>query len=303
MYLTSVLLVINENFDSVDKIKDNLKYAGSRVELVVYNNHCQNAEIVEQIKSLSTKCIDNFTPIEFTFSECINELFRIASGEYFCIIQEYSLFCEDWLKSLIDSHNLIRKSGVISVNDWSTSEIAYHLDTNENLSATYSLDGRVNGVPFFKKELLYTIGGFDPKLNELFCIWDFCDRVTINGYYNYFVPDTSMIKETCYNDSYTTNKADYLKTISLRSKETFFPIFQPTEITPIVIERLKKKISCSIQYSQKLGAIVFAKDNLNSNDLIQLASILNEYELTIDLFPSSLFEQTILKSSLIGIIR
>jgi len=303
MYLTSVLLVINENFDSVDTIKDNLKYAGSRVELVVYNNHCQNEEIVEQMKVLSTKYISNFTPIEYSFSECINELFRIASGEFICIIQDYSLFCEDWLKSLIDSHNLIRKSGVISLNDWSTSEIAYHLDINDNLTATYSEDGRVNGIPFFKKELLYTIGGFDPKLNELFCIWDFCDRVTINGYYNYFVPDTSMIKETGYIDSYFTNKADYLKTISLRSKETFFPIFQPTELTPIVIESLKKKIPCSIQYSQKLGAIVFAKDNLNSSDIIVLASILKEYNLDLDLLPSSLFEQTILKSSLIGIIR
>ena len=147
------------------------------------------------------------------------------------------------------------------------------------------------------------LSSVDPKLNELFCIWDFCDRVTLNGFYNYFVPDTSMIKETAYIDYYVTNKADYLKTISLRSKETFFPIFQPTEITPIVIEKLKKKIPCSIQYSQKLGAIVFAKDNLNSSDIIVLASILKEYNLDLDLLPSSLFEQTILKSSLIGIIR
>ena len=71
MYLTSVLLVINENFDSVDTLEDNIKYAGSRIELVVYNNHCKNEIVLSYLKQLATKFIDNSTPIVFNISECI----------------------------------------------------------------------------------------------------------------------------------------------------------------------------------------------------------------------------------------
>jgi hypothetical protein len=303
MYLTSVLLVINENFNSVDTVKENLKHAGSRVELVVYNNHCQNEKIIAEIKAIASKYINNFTPIEFSFSECINELFRVSSGDYICVFHEYSLLCDNWVKSLIHSHKLIHKSGVISINDWSTNEIAYHLDFTDNLSATYSSNEIVNGLPFFKKELLYSIGGFDPKINGLFCVWDFCKRANINGYYNYFVPDTSLIKENCFIDDYITHKKEFSKIQSSRTSETFIAIFQPTNITSVAIIELKQRLTDSIQYSDKLGAIVFVKDSLNSYDINELNSILSQFNLTIDLFASSVFDETILKNSLVGIIR
>ena len=303
MYLTSVLLVINENFDSVDTLEDNIKYAGSRIELVVYNNHCKNEIVLSYLKQLATKFIDNSTPIEFTFSECINELLRVASGEYICVFQDYPLLCENWLQKLLISHNEILKSGVISINEWSTNEIAYHLDKNDNLQATYSKDNLVNGLPFFRKDLIYSIGGFDPQLNGVYAIWDFCNRTAINGYYNYFVPNTSMIKENSYNDSYETNPAFYKRYSASKNQESFIPIFTPSEQTPVVMKVIKKKINCSIQYSVKLGAIVFVKPYLNSEDLIVLSQILNEYQLSIELFSSSTYEENILKNSMVGIIR
>lgn len=303
MYLTSVLLVINENFDSVDTLEDNLKYAGSRVELIVYNNHCQNEKVLSSLKQLATKFIDNFTPIEFSFSECINELLRVASGEYISVFQDYPLLCENWLQKLLFFHNEILKSGVISVNEWSTNEIAYHLDKNDNLQATYSKDNLVNGVPFFRKDLIYSIGGFDPQLNGLYAIWDFCKRTSMNGFYNYFVPNTSMIKESSYKDTYETNLAFYKRYSASKNQESFIPIFTPLEQTPVVMEVIKKKINCSIQFSVKLGAIVFVKPSLNSEDLMVLSQILNEYQLSIELFSSSTYEENILKNSMVAIIR
>lgn len=301
MNLTSILVVLNDQTTDISNIQDNLKYAGSRVQLLVYNNHCDNQNLISNLKNISTIWIDNQTPFIKTYGECVNELLRLCQSDFICVSREDSLLSENWLKKLIDTHNLIESSGVISVNDLSTSDGNYQLTKNNTLEWVYSSEFRINNFAFFRTDLIYKIGGFNSELNGVYLFWDFCDRARLKGYYNYFVPDTNMIKQWQYTDHFPEPNP---KQFNSRKIEPFFKIFNLTETDEQNIKELSLKFGSLFAYNDKLGCIVYSKKNeLTSDDISSLTKELNILKLELELFCSSYFENDILRMSFIGIMR
>ena len=296
-----MLIIINDHTTDVSSITDNIKYAGSKVQLMVYNNHCDNEVLKERLKNSSTIWIDNTTPFIKNYSECVNELLRLCKSDFICVSREDALNSENWLEKLIETHNLIESSGVISINDLSTSEGNYQLTKDNTLEWVYSNEFRINNFAFFHTDLLYKIGGFNTELNGVFAFWDFCDRARLKGYYNYFVPATNMIKQSKYVDHFPEPS---LKQFNSRTPEPFFKIFNLSRQDEINLEALNERFDFIFAYNDKLGCIVFIKKNEITFDTIsKLSKELKRLKLELELFTSSFFENDILKSSFIGLIR
>jgi len=300
MNLTSILVVINDETTDVSTIKDNLKYAGSKTQLLVYNNYCLNEKIINELKPLATTWIANIDIFK-NYSECVNELLRITTGDYIFVARESALYCEDWLKMLINSHNFIESSGVISINDFSTSEGIYQLSKENTLEWVYGNDFRINNHAFFKRELLFTIGGFNEQLNGVYAFWDFCDRSRLQGFFNYFVPNTSMIKLSIYFDDYYLEPTP--SEFEKREIVTFFKIFNLNTKSKQNLDQLLNEFGNNFTFNDKLGCIVFShKHELGLERIVNLSQSLNQLNLEMRLFCSSYFENDVLKQSFIGLI-
>lgn len=302
MYLTSVLLVINDNFNAVDIIEENLKCAGSRLQLLVYNNGCRTSEIISEVQSLSTLFLENNSPIEKTFPECINELLRVSSGEFIFVMDQYSYFEEDWLKRLCDSYSNF-KSGVISFGKINNLSTEYVLDSNENLVAVYNEKNTINQLPFFKKELIYVIGGFNPSYNAKFSIIDFSYRLfNLHGYINYYIPELNYVSYSEYVDHYLLNSKQINKQI-IECKNNFIELFELTPEVNNIMDQLKMSFKDKIVFSKKLGAIFINDQSLDQENIALIDKVVSDNNLDIKMFPQSYFEDYILKSSIIILIR
>jgi hypothetical protein len=302
MYLTSVLLVINDKFNAVDIIEENLKIAGSRTQLLVYNNGCRTSEIISEVRSLSTLFLENDSPIEKTFPECVNELLRLSSGEFIFVVDQYCYFEESWLKKLCDSYSNF-KSGVISFNKTVELPIEYTLDSNDELIGIYNENNVVTQLPFFKKELLHVVGGFNSGYDARFSIIDFSFRIfNFYGYLNYYIPELNYVSYSYYFDDYSINQIQAKNQI-FTQKNQFIEIFNITPLVSEIIDRLKNHFNDKVIFSNKLGAIFINNDRFNQNDLIFIAEIISQYNIQLEMFPQSYFDDYILKSSIIILIR
>ena len=301
MNLTSILVVINDQTNDISNIQDNIKYAGSKVQLFVYNNHCENDVLIDTLKKISTIWIDNHTPFIKTFSDCVNELLRLCQADYICVSREDALLSENWLQKLIETYNLIDSSGIISINDLRTSEGNYQLTKDNTLEWVYSSEFRINNFAFFRTDLIYKIGGFNPNLNGVYSFWDICDKARLKGYYNYFVPNTNMIKQSIYTDHFPEPT---LKQFNSRNQEEFIKIFNFPPPDKNNLDKLSLKFGSLFDYNDKLGCLVFSKKNeLSLHTISSLAKDLKSLQLKMDLYCSSYFENDILKMSFIGLIR
>lgn len=301
MNLTSLLVVINENTTDVSSISENIKCSGSRIQLLVYNNFCNNENIITQLKEISSTWLEPSTPFILNYSECVNELLRIATGDYICVTRQDCILYEDWLKVLIDSHTLIQSSGVISINDFSTSEGNYQLTKNNDLTWVYTDKFRINNFAFFNRELLFKIGGFNEHLNGQYVFWDFCDRAMLFGFYNYFVPYSSMIKLSEYTDHFlipTYKEFQYHKT------DSYYPLFQLSITDKENLRILTDELGKVFNFHEKLGCLIFIKkDSINIDFILKLCNKLSALNLGMELYSTSYFENDLLKMSFIGKIN
>jgi hypothetical protein len=301
MNLTSILVVINEYTNDISSIETNLKTAGNKVELFVYNNHCTNPKIISELKELSVVWIDNVLPFIYSYSECINELFKFCNSDYVCICREFAILSDNWLQKLIESHDLITNSGIISINDCSTFEGNYQLTKDYDLEWIYTNDFRINNFAFFSKDLIFKLGGLNPALSGKYSLWDYCDRAMQIGFFNYFVPNTSMIRLEEYQDDYIQHT---IYEFNKRKHQQFFKIFNLSSKDKMNIQQLSKKFENSFTFNEKMGCIVFMqKDSFKLDFLLNLNKELEILNLTVEFFCSSFFEFDVLKSTFLGIIR
>lgn len=301
MNLTSILVVINEYTNDISSIETNLKTAGNKVELFVYNNHCTNPKVIFELKELSVVWIDNVLPFIYSYSECINELFKFCNSDYVCIWREFAILSDNWLQKLIESHDLITNSGIISINDCSTFEGNYQLTKDYDLEWIYTNDFRINNFAFFSKDLIFKLGGLNPALSGKYSLWDYCDRAMQIGFFNYFVPNTSMIRLEEYQDDYIQ---PLIYEFNKRKHQQFFKIFNLSSKDKMNIQKLSKKFENSFTFNEKMGCIVFMqKDSFKLDFLLNLNKELEILNLTVEFFCSSFFEFDVLKSTFLGIIR
>ena len=303
MNLTSVLIVLNENFNALDVLQDNLKVAGSKIQLLVYNHGCKDSQTIEAIKEISSEYIEDFSPIKKTFSECCNLLLRIASGKFICVFYEYGYLEEHWLSILIESHNNIPKSGILAVNNFSCLETSYEMDQMDELVGVYRNEQNiVHGIILFSREVIISIGGFKPHLNLEYLIWDFCNRMTLLGYINYFVPGNSLIKHSKYVDSYYTSSNEYHQEKASNDISTHIKIFECQESDKALLKDLNQNLDINFYYSDKFGSIVFITDTLKPSQLQKISVFLLKHNKELELKSISYFDEYILKNSILGLI-
>lgn len=301
MNLTSVLVVINDQTTDVSNVKDNLKYAGSKTQLFVFNNHCKDQRLITELQSITTTWVENQTPFIKTFSECVNELLRISSGDFICVAREDALYCENWLLRLIESCNLIENTGIISLNDFSTSEGTYQLTKDNNLEWVYTKDFRINNFAFFRRDLIFKIGGFNENINGVYAFWDLCDRARQMGFLNYFVPNTTMIKLSVYTDDLPEPTPEQF---NKRKIIQFFKIFNLTQKDLKNIQTLTENFGDIFYFQENMGCIIFSKKNEMDFDIIaKLCSNFLNLNLNMVLYSSSYFQNDVLKQTFIGVIK
>ena len=303
MNLTSVLIVLNEEFNALDVLQDNMKVAGSKIQLLVYNHGCKDPETIDSIKAISSEYIEDFSPIKKTFSECCNQLLRIASGKFICVFYEYGYLEDHWLSMLIDYHKSIPKSGVLGINNFSLMDTSYEMNEQYDLVEVYrNEENIVHGIIFFDKDVLVTIGGFKPHLNLEYLQWDFCNRLSLHGYINYCVPGNSLIKHSKYVDTYFTSSHEYQKEKKLNTISTYVKIYHVQESDKALLKDLNQNLDINFYYSEKFGSIVFITDNLKPLQLQVINVLLTKHNMQLELKSVSYFEEYLLKNSILGLI-
>ena len=140
----------------------------------------------------------DFTSKKLPLTELYNSAFRMATGEYVCILQTGLFLKKDWLVELIYYNNLVNKSGVVSIpNNLSELEMLPlpHSDNENLINVFVNKENTVEGVYFFQRQLLYLVGAFDESVllvgHE---ISQFCARCVFSGYFNFYLPT-----DTCLN--------------------------------------------------------------------------------------------------------
>lgn len=116
-------------------------------------------------------------------SKGFNELFRLATGEYICIVGNDILVEQNWLKDLLYYQQIIPRSGL--------SNIYCLLDKgkfNKNAGIYVPDSGLVYGVSLFSRKLLDKIGGFDETLTGYgYEDSQFAWRAKMTGHLNYYI--------------------------------------------------------------------------------------------------------------------
>ena len=210
-----------------DAPKEYIKTIGDiEVELFVID-HTEDDRTCNYFNEIAT----NVTSKKIPLTELYNSVFRMATGEYVCLLQTGFYLQKDWLVELMYYYTSIDKSGVVSI-PYNLSELQMlplPSSDNENLINVFTnTENTADGISIFNRQLLYLVGAFDESVllvgHE---ISQFCVRCTFSGYFNYYIPtDTCLnFNNNRYLDSfeYALGKDNKKITISeMKSAKNFY---------------------------------------------------------------------------------
>ncbi len=84
MHLTDLVIVLDKDFDYADVIEHNLKNAGKKFRVLIFNNGCVDPE--QSLLDQASIYLQNNSPIEMSWAECVNQLIPYLSAEYVAFI-------------------------------------------------------------------------------------------------------------------------------------------------------------------------------------------------------------------------
>jgi len=173
----------------------------------------------------------NVTSKKIPLTELYNSVFKMATGDYVCLLQTGLFFKRDWLVELMYHHSIVAKSGVASIpSDISELEMLPlpHSDNENLINVFVNNENTVDGVCFFDRQLLYLVGAFDESVSLIgHEISQFCTRCVFSGYFNFYLPTESclnMNKHRFINASeYAISKENQKNTIAeMKSVNNFY---------------------------------------------------------------------------------
>lgn len=304
MYLTSVLIVLDEYFQGIDCFHDAINRAGAKCEILVYNNGCSDPSIVSSIQEVSTYYQSHNSMIEASYSECVNSLLCLAQGDYICIMHSVGYLEDDWIVKMKESQERIFKSGIVYVHEVDQAEFSdYALNQKDELEPIQNNDNKVQNILFFKKQFLSIVGGLHNNLCSNSAIAHFARRFYFSGFTNYSIPGNTMIRVHTYTDTVRSSQAEYKSSIESlnRSKEYFLPIVVKSAKHEALIEALSE-FGESL-FSHKLGAVVLTQHKINHPDLIKLNEIATQIGSSIEILPASYYDNNVLKNRILLVFR
>jgi hypothetical protein len=175
-----------------------IKVVGNvEVELLVAFTPKTDWRLKDYFSKLTLLTID--FEIEVNDAVAYNGLFKKATNDYICILNDNVFLQEHWLTELIYYYENIHNSGVVSICDnfCGVKFLPLLTTEKETFQNVFLPDNNMvhnNSVCIFLKEYLYYIGCFDESIelygNELNQLQF---RFTSMGYNNYYIPNQSCL--------------------------------------------------------------------------------------------------------------
>jgi len=221
MRSVSILIPIHDNYHvSRLAIESCIKKTGIwDCEIIVFNNGSSDPLVKEWLINLPNTFYCE-SDVVVRNSEAINQMLKLVTKEYVCIIPIPVFLPENWLLELVQWNASIIGSGITAIN---TSYEKESLTTKmteeyENVFVYQNLNNHVAGVLLFKYSIVEQIGGFEPLLNQGFEYSQFCFRTGKLGLSNYYIPKLNSISvgeiETyCFFETSYKEYADNLNKI------------------------------------------------------------------------------------------
>jgi hypothetical protein len=179
-----------KQFEMIDsnRPKEYIKAIGNiEVELFVIDN-TGDSRMLEYFEPLATNIT---TKICSARAELYNSFFKMATGDFICIIQSGVFFQYGWLVDLLYFSLNIEKSGVASIISCMSGFDIVPLPSKDQevfINVLAPKDNCPKGVALFDRQLLYMVGAFDEDIkiagNE---ISQFALRCIALGYNNYYI--------------------------------------------------------------------------------------------------------------------
>ena len=194
-----------------------------QVELFVIDR-TNNSQTAEYFADIAT----NITCKDLPLAVLYNSAFKMATGDYICIIPTGAYLQKDWIIELLYYYANIDKSGVIGiVSDFNDCDFLPLLSTDgENqINVLVSKNNLIDGLSFFDRQHLYLIGAFDESVNLTDNeVNQFALRCIAMGYYNYYVPtDTCILFVGAKNEQSELNMKNTLAEMKKR-KNYYLPL-------------------------------------------------------------------------------
>ena len=302
MYLTDLVIVLDRDFDFEDVIQHNLQNAGKRFRLLIFNNGCVDPEA--SLLENASIYLKNNSPIEMSWAECVNQLIPHLSGEFVAFIHEYAYYSENWLDKLVDAHCKNFKSGAVSINNGSSLDFTFIL-SEEELSGVYENTGFQGGMFITSRDIFRSVGLFDEKLKDHTTIWHYIARISLLGYSSYSLPETYCIPCGTYSGTFVTKIEWYKRYLAKTRNDNsiFIPIVTEDQTHLEIKEALKNVISFPIQFSERLGCIVLFAKELDQETILIVSDICKNFKKSFSIIPSSYFEDFLLKTSILILIK
>lgn len=244
MKSVSILLPLHNNYlISRTAIEYCIEHTGvSNCEIIAYNNGSTDPAIKEWLTELpNTIYLESPNQCVVRNSVAINEMLKVASKEYICIIPSPVFLPENWLCEMLKSNLSVLGSGITAINPTDLKGNLTNKLTEEyqNVFVYQPSNNVVSGVFLFCKSIVNEIGGFDPELNQGYEFFQYCYRVGMLGLSNYYVPGLNAVEladlePTCF---YTTSQEDFIKNLAKVKKGNLKIKFQTS--SPKMFEAYK----------------------------------------------------------------
>lgn len=200
---TAVCLITNNNYLETRYCIENLMEKTSlNYRLQILDNGSTDSELVSYLTQLTKKNKGYFKHYQnpVSLSECYNFLLQTVYQENCVFFPTKYLVDDNWLEDLITSLETIQSCGVACIRPIDTKIVFTPLLHNsfeqedDYLENVIQTRDKINTVIAFKRNIIETVGTFDQNLNSpSFELSEFCFRVKLNGFNNYYIR-----QQSCY---------------------------------------------------------------------------------------------------------
>ncbi len=154
-------------------------------------------------------------------------------------------------------------------------------------------------------EIIKNVGLFDDILKDHSTIWHYIARIGLLGYYNYSLPETYSVNCGHYSTSFVTKMAWYKRYLSKTKNDNsiFIPIIQENSTHLQIKEELIQRTKLPIYFSDRLGCLVVFAKELDEHTILTISDVCKNFKKSFSIMPSSYFDELLLKTSILVLIK
>ena len=193
----AICIISHNHFFETQYFLQNLLFKTShKYRLHILDNASSDMRVVEYLEQVcsDTKGYFHHAENEMNVGECLNHLLGSVYQDYCVFVPMNALINENWIIDIIAQYSILNNPGVLSIRNGSEN-LAFSPQLHNTLNGGESelknvLTSEyytVEGVMFFKKDLILTIGPFECEKLDGFEQKEFTLRAYLNGYTNHYI--------------------------------------------------------------------------------------------------------------------